>query len=175
MAKNTSLSEKTKSEVVVLAGGCFWGVEELFRTYPGVLETRVGYSGGQVANPTYNIVKLGTSDHAESVEVTFDPKVLSFEKLLLYFFKLHDPTTKNQQGNDRGSQYRSVIFYRTAEQQKVAEEVKARVEKSGAWKKPIVTEIQPFKEFYPAEDYHQKYLQKNPDGYTCHFVRDLKF
>jgi methionine-S-sulfoxide reductase len=175
MAKNTSLSEKQKSEVVVLAGGCFWGVEELLRTYPGVLETRVGYSGGQVANPTYNIVKLGTSDHAESVEVTFDPKVLSFEKLLLYFFKLHDPTTKNQQGNDRGSQYRSVIFYRTAEQQKVAEEVKARVEKSGAWKKPIVTEIQPFKEFYPAEDYHQKYLQKNPDGYTCHFVRDLKF
>lgn len=161
-----------KQEVATLAGGCFWGVEELIRKLPGVLETHVGYTGGFTENPTYNEVKTGATGHAESIEITFDPSKLSYEDLLRYFFRLHDPTTKNRQGNDIGTQYRSEIFYHSEEQRKVAEKVKAEVDHSGKWKKPVATEIAPAKKFYTAEEYHQKYLQKHPDGYTCHYLRD---
>lgn len=158
-----------------LAGGCFWGVEELFRAMPGVINTEVGYTGGSSENPRYEQVKTGTTGHAESIEIEFDPAVVSFEEILKYFFKLHDPTTVNRQGNDIGSQYRSAIFYHDDEQKLVAEKVKAVVDASGAWKKPLVTEIVAAKKFYPAEGYHQDYLQKEPRGYTCHWVRAIDF
>jgi peptide methionine sulfoxide reductase msrA/msrB len=161
-------------EVAILAGGCFWGMEEILRAVPGVIETEVGYSGGTTASPTYNDVSSGRTGHAESIRVTFDPKVISYAELLeKWFFKMHDPTTKNRQGNDVGSQYRSAIFTTSEAQAKVAEEIKAKVEKSGAWKKPITTEIKPAGAFTSAEDYHQDYLQKHPGGYTCHWVRDI--
>ncbi|MDB5038016.1 MAG: peptide methionine sulfoxide reductase, R-isomer-specific domain and S-isomer-specific [Bacteriovoracaceae bacterium] len=161
-----------KNEVATLAGGCFWGVEELIRTLPGVLNTRVGYTGGEVPNATYEVVKKGNTGHAESIEVEFDPSVLSYENLLIYFFKLHDPTTLNRQGNDRGTQYRSAIFYHSDEQKKTAERVKASVDVSGKWQAPLVTEIVAAGPFYTAEEYHQKYLIKNPGGYTCHYLRE---
>ena len=164
-----------KTETAVLAGGCFWGVEELLRKLPGVVETRVGYTGGNFENPKYESVKTGQTGHAESIEVTYDPTKTSFEAILKFFFTMHDPTTLNRQGNDIGSQYRSAIFYTNEEQKKVAEQVKATVDASGAWKKPVVTEIVPATKFYSAEDYHQDYLQKHPGGYTCHWVRDVKF
>lgn len=170
-----SFADKKGWKIATVAGGCFWGVEELIRKIPGVIETQVGYSGGTVENATYDIVKKGSSNHAESVQILFDPKKVSYESLLLTFFKLHDPTTVNQQGNDKGTQYRSAIFYMDKEQKKVAEAVKARVDKSKQWKKPVVTQITAFTKFWRAEDEHQKYLEKKPDGYTCHFVRDLKF
>lgn len=162
-------------EIATLAGGCFWGVEELIDKEKGVIETEVGYTGGKLKNATYKDVHLGTTGHAEAVRILFDPKVLSYEDLLLYFFKLHDPTTLNQQGNDKGSQYRSAIFYNSEKQKEIAEKVKARVEKSHAWKKPLTTEITEASDFWSAEESHQKYLVKNPGGYTCHFVRDVKF
>jgi len=136
-----------------------------------VLETEVGYTGGTLPDATYQDVRTGRSGHAESVRVVFDPRVLRYEQLLLYFFRIHDPTTLNRQGNDRGSQYRSVIFPRTPEQQQVAERVRAEVQRSGRWTDPLTTAIEPAGPFYPAEAYHQDYLQKNPGGYTCHFVR----
>lgn len=169
------MTTNIKSEIATLAGGCFWGMEELVRALPGVVETTVGYTGGETSGPTYEDVKKGTTGHAEAVQIEFDPKKISYEKILLFFFRMHDPTTRNRQGNDIGSQYRSAIFYHSAEQKKVAEEVKLKVEKSGKWKKNIVTEIAPAKPFYPAENYHQKYLQKNPGGYTCHYLRDYEF
>jgi peptide methionine sulfoxide reductase msrA/msrB len=160
-------------ETAVLAGGCFWGMEELLREIPGVLETEVGYTGGKTASPTYPDVKTGMTGHAESVRIVFDPKRLSYADLLeKWFFRMHDPTTPNRQGNDVGTQYRSAIFATTPAQHKVAEEVKARVEKSGKWKRPIATEIVDAGPFTSAEDYHQKYLQKHPGGYSCHFMRD---
>lgn len=168
-------AKKLKLEIATLAGGCFWGVEDLLRHEKGVITSQVGYTGGTLKNPTYNDVKKGTTGHAEGVEVLFDPKVTSFENILQFFFKLHNPTTSNQQGNDIGSQYRSAIFYRSPQQKEIAEKVKQQVDKSGAWKKPVVTEIIPFEHFWSAEDYHQDYLVKNPGGYTCHFVRDIKF
>ena len=164
-----------KTEIATLAGGCFWGVEELLRSHKGVVSTRVGYTGGSLPGPTYDIVKTGATGHAESVEIEFDPKQLSFEDLLKFFFKLHDPTTLNRQGNDIGTQYRSAIFYHDENQKKTAYKVKELVDKSGAWKRPVVTEIIPAMPFYSAEEYHQKYLKKNPGGYTCHFVRDYSF
>jgi peptide methionine sulfoxide reductase msrA/msrB len=167
--------KKRKTSVATLAGGCFWGVEELLRKEPGILRATVGYTGGHTENPAYEAVKTGTTGHAESIDVEFDPAKTSYEAILKFFFTLHDPTTANQQGNDIGSQYRSAIFYHGEEQKRVAEQVKARVEKSGAWKKPLVTEIVPAGKFYPAENYHQAYLQKHPGGYTCHWVRPLKF
>jgi peptide methionine sulfoxide reductase msrA/msrB len=161
-------------EVAVLAGGCFWGMEELLRAIPGVVETEVGYTGGSTANPTYEKVKYGESGHAEAVKIVFDPAKLSYDELLeKWFFRMHDPTTKNRQGNDVGTQYRSAIFFTSEAQRKTAEEVKARVDASGKWKRPIVTEIVPASTFTPAEDYHQDYLQKHPGGYTCHWLRDL--
>ena len=161
-----------EKESVVLAGGCFWGMEDLLRKVPGVIETEVGYSGGTVKNATYEDVHTGDSGHAEAVKVTFDPKVLPFENLLGFYFRMHDPTSLNRQGNDRGSQYRSAIFYTSEAQKKTAEVVKAKVAASGKWSKPVVTEVTAFTNFFRAEDYHQDYLQKNPDGYTCHYYRD---
>jgi peptide methionine sulfoxide reductase msrA/msrB len=158
-------------EVAVLAGGCFWGVEELIRKLPGVLSTEVGYTGGQWPNPTYERVSSGTTGHAESVRIVFDPGKLAYADLLRYFFRLHDPTTLNRQGNDRGTQYRSVIFVASDEQRRIAEQVKQEVDMSGKWGSPLVTEIVPASPWYPAEDYHQDYLQKHPDGYTCHYLR----
>lgn len=168
-----SIGAKTMSkETATLAGGCFWGMEEIIRNIPGVINTTVGYTGGKVDNPTYNIVKLGTTNHAEAVEVVFDPQKLSYKDLLGYFFRMHDPTTPNQQGNDKGTQYRSAIFYHSPEQEKTAHEVIKNVEAAKKWERPIVTQVLPASKFYPAEDYHQDYLKKNPQGYTCHWLRD---
>ena len=162
-----------QAEVAVLAGGCFWGVEDILRDVPGVIDTEVGYTGGRLANPTYEDTHDGTSGHAEAVRVTFDPSVLSFEELLeRWFFRLHDPTTLNRQGNDVGTQYRSAIFPQTEEQRATAERVIARVGASGRWKRPVTTSIEPAAAWYGAEDYHQDYLRRHPGGYTCHYLRD---
>jgi len=164
---------ETTFETAVLAGGCFWGMEELLRSIPGVVETDVGYAGGPTPSPRYETVSTGRTGHAESVRIVFDPKKLSFETLLeKWFFKMHDPTTVNRQGNDRGTQYRSAIFFTSPEQKRVAELVKKRVDDAGKWGAPVVTEITEAGPFTPAEGYHQDYLQKNPGGYTCHFMRD---
>jgi peptide methionine sulfoxide reductase msrA/msrB len=160
-------------ETAVLAGGCFWGMEEILRAVPGVVETEVGYTGGTTNVPRYEDVKTGRTGHAEAIRVVFDPKRLSFADLLeKWFFRMHDPTTLNRQGNDVGSQYRSAIFVTSDEQQETAEAVKKRVQETGKWKRPIVTEIVKEGSFTSAEDYHQDYLQKHPGGYTCHFLRD---
>ena len=156
-----------KQEVVDLAGGCFWGMQHILRKIPGVLSTEVGYSGGKVANATYG----NHEGHAEAVRVAFDPGTLSFEQLLRWYFRMHDPTTKDRQGNDRGSSYRSAIFYHTDEQRRTAEAFKARLEKKGKWGAPIVTEIAKAGPWWKAEEDHQDYLEKRPDGYTCHFLR----
>jgi len=161
-----------KIETATLAGGCFWGMEEIIRNIPGVIKTTVGYSGGKVENPNYEIVKLGTTNHAESVQVEFDSNKLSFSELLGFFFRMHDPTTLNQQGNDKGTQYRSVIFYHSKEQKQLAIEMIKKVNDSKKWPRPIVTEVIEVSKFYPAEEYHQDYLQKNPNGYTCHWLRN---
>ncbi len=160
------------SEVATVAGGCFWGVEEILRKVPGILETRVGYTGGFLKSPNYEAVKKGATGHAEAVEIKFAPSAISYAEVLGWFFRLHDPTTLNRQGNDLGSQYRSAIFYHSEAQKKTAEEVKLKVNVSGKWKNPVVTEIVAASEFTPAEDYHQDYLQKHPNGYTCHYLRD---
>lgn len=154
-------------EKAVLAGGCFWGVEELVRQLPGVVSTVVGYTGGDVPNATYR--NHGT--HAEGIEVTFDPSILSYRKLLEYFFQIHDPTTRNRQGNDIGTSYRSAIFFLNETQRETAVSLIAEMEASGIWPGPIVTEIVPATDFWNAEQEHQDYLQKNPYGYTCHFER----
>ena len=167
-----TVSAAGKRETAILAGGCFWGMEDILRKIPGVIETSVGYSGGKLAKPTYEQICTGRTGHAEAIQVVFDPTKLSYEHVLGYFFRMHDPTTLNQQHNDIGTQYRSAIFYTSDEQKQTAERVKAQVDKSGKFKRPIVTEITKASEFYPAEDYHQKYLVKNPGGYTCHILRD---
>jgi peptide methionine sulfoxide reductase msrA/msrB len=167
--------DESRLETATLAGGCFWGVEELFRQLDGVKQTTVGYTGGTLEHPTYEDVKTGATGHAESIEIRFDPRKISYEDILKYFFKLHDPTTKNQQGNDRGSQYRSAIFYHDEKQREVAENMRSLVDASGLWKRKVVTEIIPAGPFYPAEEFHQDYLQKHPGGYTCHFVREMGF
>jgi peptide methionine sulfoxide reductase msrA/msrB len=161
-----------RTETAILSGGCFWGMQEILRKIPGVIKTTVGYTGGTVPNPTYEMVCSHTTGHAESVEIVFDPAKLSYEELLGYFFRMHDPTTRDQQENDIGAQYRSAIFYTSDEQKQIAEQVKAQVDKSGKWKRPIVTEITMATVFYPAEEYHQDYLQKNPGGYNCHYLRN---
>jgi len=163
---------KAASETATLAGGCFWGMEDLLRQQPGVLETEVGYTGGTTPNPRYEDVKTGRTGHAEAIRISFDPAKTSFEALLRFFFRMHDPTTLNRQGNDVGSQYRSAIFVHSEAQRRVAERVKAEVEASGFWKKPVVTEILSAGPWHSAEAYHQDYLVKNPGGYTCHWVRD---
>jgi peptide methionine sulfoxide reductase msrA/msrB len=158
--------------VATLAGGCFWGVEEIIRKLPGVVKTTVGYTGGSLADPTYEQVSTGRTGHAEAIEVLFDPSKVSYEAILRYFFRLHDPTTPDRQGHDVGSQYRSAIFFRDEEQRLVAERVRDEVDRSGKWKAKIVTEIAPATPFYPAEAYHQGYLQAHPGGYTCHYLRE---
>lgn len=160
-------------ETALLAAGCFWGVEHILRNIPGVLETTVGYSGGTTKNPTYQEVCTGKTGHAEAIEIVFDPTVISFEKILDYFFRLHNPTTINRQHNDIGTQYRSAIFYFDETQKKIAEDVKKKINDSGKWKNPVVTEITKASKFWSAEEYHQDYLIKNPDGYMCHVLEGV--
>jgi peptide-methionine (S)-S-oxide reductase len=158
-------------ESAILAGGCFWGMEELIRHLPGVIDTTVGYTGGSLPNPTYSDMKSKVTGHAEAVEVVFDPSKLSYCELLEFMFQIHDPTTKNRQGNDIGPSYRSTIFYLDEAQRKVAERLIAEMSASQKWPGSIVTEIVPAGIFYPAEEYHQDYLRRNPNGYTCHYIR----
>ncbi len=154
-------------ERAVLAGGCFWGMQDLLRRYDGVISTRVGYTGGEVKNATYR----NHGNHAEAIEIIFDPKKLSFSQLLEFFFQIHDPTTPNRQGNDRGPSYRSAIFYTSEEQRKTAEQVIAAVNASGLWPGKVVTEVTAASDFWEAEPEHQDYLERYPDGYTCHYIR----
>ena len=156
-----------RTEKAVLAGGCFWGVEDLIRKRPGVLDTRVGYTGGDVPNATYR--NHGT--HAEALEIIFDPSKISYRDLLEFFFQIHDPSTKDRQGNDVGTSYRSAIFYENDEQRRVAEDTIADVDASGLWPGPVVTEVEPAGPFWEAEPEHQDYLERIPWGYTCHYVR----
>ena len=156
-----------KTEKAILAGGCFWGVQDLIRKRPGVISTRVGYTGGDVPNATYR--NHGT--HAEAIEITFDPDQTSYRELLELFFQIHDPTTLNRQGNDSGPSYRSAIFYTNDEQKRIAEDTIADVDASGLWPGKVVTEVVPAREFWEAEPEHQDYLERIPNGYTCHFVR----
>jgi methionine-S-sulfoxide reductase len=165
----------TETETATLAAGCFWGTEEFFRKVPGVLETRVGYTGGHLKNPTYKDTTTGTTGHAESVEVKFDPTKVSYAELLTLFFKMHDPTTANRQGNDVGTQYRSAIFFHGDKQRQTAENLMRQIEKSGAWHAKLTTELAPGGVFYPAEEYHQRYLVKHPGGYDNHYLRQLSF
>lgn len=155
------------TERAVLAGGCFWGMQQLIRRFDGVISTRVGYSGGDVPNATYR--NHGT--HAEAIEIIFDPEKLSYRRLLEFFFQIHDPTTKNRQGNDIGTSYRSAIFYENEEQKRIALDTIADVDASGLWPGKVVTEVSPVGDFWEAEPEHQDYLERYPNGYTCHFVR----
>lgn len=154
------------SKKIVLAGGCFWGLEDLIKKQPGVVNTTVGYTGGKVSNPTYE----NHEGHAEAVEIEYDENKTSYKNLLDFFFQIHNPTTLNQQGNDIGTSYRSAIFYGNEEERKEAENFIDIVNKSQRWKRPVVTTLEPLGTFYAAEDYHQDYLQKNPGGYTCHAI-----
>ena len=172
-APSTTTAAATKTETAILAGGCFWGMEEILRTVPGVIDIEAGYTGGWLENPKYDDTHDSKSGHAESIKVVFDPSRLSYQTLLeSWFFRMHDPTTLNRQGNDVGSQYRSAIFYTSEEQRKTAELAKQNAQNSGRWKKPVVTEIAAAAKWWPAEEYHQDYLVKHPGGYTCHFLRD---
>ena len=155
------------NEKAILAGGCFWGMEELIRELPGVTSTVVGYTGGDVKNATYR----NHGNHAEAIEIQFDPNLLSYRKLLEFFFQIHNPTTKNRQGNDVGTSYRSAIFYHTESQKNTAEELIREIDASGKWPGHVVTEVVPASEFWEAEEEHQNYLQKHPYGYTCHYIR----
>jgi peptide-methionine (S)-S-oxide reductase len=155
------------TERAILAGGCFWGMQDLLRRYPGVVSTRVGYTGGDVANATYR--NHGT--HAEAIEIVFDPQKISYRKLLEFFFQIHDPTTLNRQGNDRGASYRSAIFYTSEEQRRTATDTIADVDSSGLWPAKVVTEVSQAGPFWEAEPEHQDYLARYPNGYTCHFIR----
>ncbi len=155
------------TERAILAGGCFWGVQDLLRKMDGVVSTRVGYSGGEVPNATYR----NHGNHAEAVEIVFDPERVSYRDLLELFFQIHDPSTRDRQGNDRGASYRSAIFYTSPEQKRIAEDTLADVDASGLWPGKAVTEVAPAGDFWEAEPEHQDYLQRYPTGYTCHFVR----
>lgn len=159
-------------ETAILAGGCFWGMEEILRKIPGVISTEVGYTGGAGANPTYKQVCTGVTGHAEAIEIVFDPKVLPYERLLDIFFRMHDPTTPNRQHNDIGTQYRSAIFYTSPAQKEIAGKVIQSLTAAGKFGRPIVTEVTQAGVFYPAEDYHQDYLVKNPGGYNCHVLKE---
>jgi peptide-methionine (S)-S-oxide reductase len=157
----------SSNERAVLAGGCFWGMQDLLRRYPGVISTRVGYTGGDVPNATYRNHK----GHAEAIEIIFDPQKISYRRILEFFFQIHDPTTLNRQGNDIGTSYRSAIFYTTDEQKRIAEETIADVNAAGLWPAKVVTEVVPAGPFWEAEPEHQDYLERIPNGYTCHFIR----
>lgn len=167
--KHNSIKQKNmnKTVKVYIAGGCFWGMEDLFRKRKGVLNTEVGYLGGENEYPTYK----NHPGHAEGIEIEYDPAVTNFEKILDYFFRIHDPTTIDRQGNDIGSSYRSAIFYQNEEEKQIAEKIIAIVNQSGRWNGKVATTLEPYVKFWPAEDYHQDYLVKNPNGYTCHFER----
>lgn len=160
------------NEHIILGGGCFWGLEKLLSDFKGVTETSVGYTGGNKKDPKYKEITAGETGHVESVKVLFDPTKVSLSELINFFFKIHDPTTLNRQGNDVGTQYRSVIFYNSQGQRSVVEEVIEKVNKSKSFDNKIVTTVEEEDKYYLAEDYHQKYLDKNPSGYTCHFIRD---
>ena len=155
------------TEHAILAGGCFWGMQDLIRRMPGVISTRVGYTGGEVPNATYR----NHGSHAEAIEIEFDPQTISYRSLLEFFFQIHDPTTRNRQGNDTGASYRSAIFYTSAEQKREAEDAIADVDASGLWPGKVVTEVTAASDFWQAEPEHQDYLERVPNGYTCHFVR----
>ncbi len=161
------MAEQPNTERAILAGGCFWGMQDLIRKRPGVISTRVGYSGGDVPNATYR--NHGT--HAEAIEIIFNPQVLSYRRLLEFFFQVHDPSTRNRQGNDMGASYRSAIYYTSDEQKRVAEDTIKDVNASGLWPGRVVTELEPAGDFWEAEPEHQDYLERYPDGYTCHYVR----
>ncbi len=166
-ASTTKTEEEQMSEKAILAGGCFWGMQDLIRKRPGVVSTRVGYSGGDVPNATYR----NHGSHAEAIEIVFDPKVTNYRTLLEFFFQIHDPTTPNRQGNDIGASYRSAIYYTTEEQKQVALDTIEDVNASGLWPGEVVTEVEPAGPFWEAEPEHQDYLERIPDGYTCHFPR----
>ena len=155
------------TQKIYISGGCFWGLEELMRTQPGVINTEVGYAGGQNDQPSYP----NHPGHAEALEITYNAEETSYKALLDYFFRVHDPTTLNKQGNDIGSSYRSAIFYQSEDEKKSAESFISKVNASGKWNDPIITTLEPYTQFWPAEEYHQDYLQKNPGGYTCHYLR----
>ncbi len=157
----------SSNERAVLAGGCFWGMQDLLRRYQGIISTRVGYTGGKVVNATYR----NHEGHAEAIEIVFDPEKITYRRLLELFFQIHDPTTKNRQGNDTGSSYRSAVFYTTEEQKRIAEDTIADVHASGLWPGSVVTEVAPASAFWEAEPEHQDYLERVPNGYTCHFIR----
>jgi methionine-S-sulfoxide reductase len=173
MSISNDAASGATTETAVFAGGCFWGVEDLIRAIPGVLKTRVGYTGGSTPNPKYESVKTGITGHAESVQIIFDPSKVEYGTLLDFFFKMHDPTTLNRQGNDHGSQYRSAVYYLSDTQKHTAEHKIKEWNDSGKWKSPIVTEVSKAGPFYDAEEYHQDYLVKNPGGYTCHYYREF--
>jgi peptide-methionine (S)-S-oxide reductase len=154
-------------KTIVVAGGCFWGMQDLFRKQPGVLSTEVGYAGGKNENPTYEF----HPGHAESIQITYDDTITSYTAILDYFFRIHNPTTVNQQGNDKGSSYRSAIFYADETEKSLAEAMIDMVNESGKWEDPVVTTLEPLTRFWSAEEYHQDYLEKHPGGYTCHFLR----
>lgn len=160
-----------KTETAIFAAGCFWGVEELIRKIDGVTQTEVGYCGGEASTALYTKVKTGETNHAEAVKVEFNPEIITYEKIIELFFELHDPTTLNQQGNDVGSQYRSAIFYLNEDQKNTATRVIEKLTQTNKFKKSIVTHVVKASEFFSAEEYHQDYLQKNPNGYTCHYWR----
>jgi len=159
------------TETAYLAGGCFWGMQDLIRRLPGVVSTQVGYTGGELPNATYQHVRTGTTGHTEAIEVVFDPGTVSYRELLELFFQIHDPTTPDRQGNDRGTQYRSAIFWVDEAQRETAVDTIADVEASGLWPGKVVTQVTQAGNFWPAEPEHQDYLERNPGGYTCHFVR----
>ena len=168
-------TEAQPRALALLAGGCFWGMEDILRKVPGILDTEVGYTGGTTKTPGYEQVKRGTTGHAEAVLVTFDPTKITYAQILEdWFFRMHDPTTLNRQGNDIGSQYRSAIFYLDASQKAAAEAVIKKVTASGVWRKPIVTQVVSAGAFTAAETYHQDYLKRNPGGYTCHYLRTFQ-
>lgn len=158
-------------DIAILAGGCFWGMEDLIRKLPGVVETHVGYTGGDLDSPDYKQVKTGNTGHAESIRIVYDPNKTSYRELLEFFFQIHDPTTINRQGNDLGSQYRSAIFFLNDDQKAEAEKIIAEIDASGRWPNKVVTEVAPAGKWWDAEEYHQDYLEKYPEGYTCHFIR----
>lgn len=171
----TMMMMQSRSQKAILAGGCFWGMEEVYRKIPGVTKTQVGYAGGQTENPSYEQVSSGHTGFAESIEVEFDPTKITYEEILKIFFRMHDPTSLNRQGNDVGTQYRSEIFYQNDIQKQIAEKVIKLVDQSKKWPKPVVTKLEAAPKFYPAEDYHQKYLVKNPNGYNDHYLRSFTF
>lgn len=171
IASQSKTNQDLKIEEAILAGGCFWGVESLFSKLDGVVKTEVGYTGGRVENPNYQLVSTGITGHAESVKISFDANKISYHNILKYFFSIHDPTQLDRQQNDIGSQYASIIFYLNEQQKSVALEVIKEAQDKKIFNSSIKTKVVEAKKFYPAEDYHQKYLQKNPQGYNCHYQR----